>query len=491
MGVLTYGNDLEADWVVQKYGGTSIGKYAVHIAKNIIRETLAQHRVAVVCSAWSTTSKAAGTTTRLIEIFNTLEAGRVRGARPTDNLATLQNSLRVIIYEHIRATAPSLPSKESRDMLAEKLKLEGQYTVSAVAETLFSSDYDYGWAQDLVISLGEKLSCLSMVAILQDLNVEAEYVDLSTILPQSSSATTADELYAELAFVIASRLLACGSPVPVITGFFGLNRGGMLASEIGRGYTDLCAALCAIGLGAAELQIWKEVDGILTADPSRVPSAQLIPHMSFPEVAALTQQGSEVVHALAIRQIMAAAPTGMALCIKNVKHPSAAGTMVVRAAVDKAESSTDSDTDCASLKSCLTFCRAITVKSDVCFLHAPRKTWSCFGRTASTRKGPTVEITATTNTSRKSPTFFLSCAKSLLLGRGKSAHAQSASVITLVCTRAEGCRRLASQVLADLRNESIQSTLLPHADDYGSISCVVPSPDTLRAMTLLHDRFCL
>ncbi len=98
-----------------------------------------------------------------------MEAGRVRGARPTDNLATLQNSLRVIIYEHIRATAPSLPSKESRDMLAEKLKLEGQYTVSAVAETLFSSDYDYGWAQDLVISLGEKLSCLSMVAILQDL----------------------------------------------------------------------------------------------------------------------------------------------------------------------------------------------------------------------------------------------------------------------------------------------------------------------------------
>ncbi|KAM3534321.1 hypothetical protein MY4038_002419 [Beauveria bassiana] len=197
-----------------------------------------------------------------------------------------------------------------------------------------------------------------------DSGVEAEYVDLSTILPRRGplAVRAGDAAYAELSTVIAARLLACGPRVPVITGFFGHNPGGgggggMLASEIGRGYTDLCAALCAVGLGAAELQIWKEVDGIMTADPSRVARARLIPHMSLAEAAALTRHGSEVVHALAIRHLAAAAPpTAIALSIRNVKRPLALGTMVRRADDDdddddKCESSyTDSDTDCASLK---------------------------------------------------------------------------------------------------------------------------------------------
>ncbi|KAM3507491.1 hypothetical protein MY10362_001750 [Beauveria mimosiformis] len=203
--------------------------------------------------------------------------------------------------------------------------------------------------------------------------VQAEYVDLSAILPRGHLAVRAgdDAAYAELSTAIAARLRACGPRVPVITGFFGHNNsggGGMLASEIGRGYTDLCAALCAVGLGAAELQIWKEVDGIMTADPLRVARAQLIPHMSLAEAAALTQHGSEVVHALAIRHI-AAAPTAVALSIRNVKRPLALGT-IVRRADDKCESSyTDSDTDCASLKFGATFCRAITAKDDACILH--------------------------------------------------------------------------------------------------------------------------
>ncbi|KAM3523698.1 hypothetical protein NHJ13051_004952 [Beauveria bassiana] len=215
-----------------------------------------------------------------------------------------------------------------------------------------------------------------------DSGVEAEYVDLSTILPRRGplAVRAGDAAYAELSTVIAARLLACGPRVPVITGFFGHNPGGggMLASEIGRGYTDLCAALCAVGLGAAELQIWKEVDGIMTADPLRVARARLIPHMSLAEAAALTRHGSEVVHALAIRHLAAAAaaaaPTAIALSIRNVKRPLALGTMVRRADDDddddKCESSyTDSDTDCASLKFAATFCRAITAKDDACILH--------------------------------------------------------------------------------------------------------------------------
>ena len=68
----------------------------------------------------------------------------------------------------------------------------------------------------------------------------------------------------------------------------------ILLAAIGRGYTDLCAALLAVGLGAEELQIWKEVDGIFTADPRKVPTARLLSSITPEEAAELTFFGSEV-----------------------------------------------------------------------------------------------------------------------------------------------------------------------------------------------------
>lgn len=63
---------------------------------------------------------------------------------------------------------------------------------------------------------------------------------------------------------------------------------------VGRGYSDLCGAMCAAGLAAAEYQIWKEVDGIFTADPSKVPSARVLTTVTAEEVSELTFFGSEV-----------------------------------------------------------------------------------------------------------------------------------------------------------------------------------------------------
>jgi len=71
---------------------------------------------------------------------------------------------------------------------------------------------------------------------------------------------------------------------------------------VGRGYTDLASALLAAGLGASELQIWKEVDGIFTADPRKVITARLLPVISPEEAAELTYYGSEVVHPFTMEQ---------------------------------------------------------------------------------------------------------------------------------------------------------------------------------------------
>ena len=91
-------------------------------------------------------------------------------------------------------------------------------------------------------------------------------------------------------------------PTFLPTGFFGPVPGSLLR-QVGRGYTDLLSALLAAGLDASELQIWKEVDGIFTADPRKVPTARLVPVISPDEAAELTYYGSEVVHPFTMEQV--------------------------------------------------------------------------------------------------------------------------------------------------------------------------------------------
>lgn len=121
--------------------------------------------------------------------------------------------------------------------------------------------------------------------------VDAEMVALDAIVDRAvedadsdSSQSLRQSFYDRLAARLGERLEACGRRVPVVTGFFGVVPGSLL-SQIGRGYTDLCAALCAVGTRAAEMQVWKEVDGIFTADPRKVPTARLL-NVVTPEEAA-------------------------------------------------------------------------------------------------------------------------------------------------------------------------------------------------------------
>jgi aspartate kinase len=138
--------------------------------------------------------------------------------------------------------------------------------------------------------------------------IDAEYVSLEDIVPDSDDSDSTHEgtldqdFYDRLSTALGERILQCGSRIPVVTGFFGSVPGSLL-NQVGRGYTDLCSALLAVGLDAAELQIWKEVDGIFTADPRKVPTARLISMITPDEAAELTYYGSEIVHPFTMEQV--------------------------------------------------------------------------------------------------------------------------------------------------------------------------------------------
>ena len=165
-----------------------------------------------------------------------------------------------------------------------------------------------------------------MAALLNDRAVPAQYVDVSDVFKSSSpnEAGVTEAFYQRLAETLGNEVNACGDKVPVITGFFGNVPGGIL-SAVGRGYTDLCAALVAVGIKAEELQIWKEVDGIFTADPRKVPTARLLSTVTPSEAAELTFYGSEVIHPFTMEQVIRAR---IPIRIKNVMNPRGNGTII-------------------------------------------------------------------------------------------------------------------------------------------------------------------
>lgn len=119
--------------------------------------------------------------------------------------------------------------------------------------------------EDEIVSVGEKLSTLFVAAILEDYGLRTQYVDLSQIINfDLQEKRLSQAFYSNLARLIGEKILLCGDKIPILTGFFGSVPGGLLAT-CDRGYSDLCAALAAVGSNARELQVWKEVSGIYTA----------------------------------------------------------------------------------------------------------------------------------------------------------------------------------------------------------------------------------
>ncbi|KAL8910347.1 MAG: hypothetical protein Q9171_004345 [Xanthocarpia ochracea] len=302
--------------VVLKFGGTSVGKFAPEIAQ-ICLSALKGRKIAVVCSARSGVSKAGGTTNRLLKA--TEYASRKesqKGSSPDYRpiISTLE-------AEHIDAarciTSPEISQRFQASVVAEFNQL------GSILDTIPKIDTVNPQSEDQVVSLGEKLSSRLLAALLEDRGIPSCYVDLSDIIHFPVPEYLSQKFYQELSAVFGQHLSRCRGQVPVITGFFGRIPGGLVQS-LGRGYSDLCAALVAVGLEATELQVWKEVDGVFTADPRKVPTARLLPSLTPNEAGELTFYGSEVIHNFTLQQCVPRIP----IRIKNVLRPHSAGTII-------------------------------------------------------------------------------------------------------------------------------------------------------------------
>jgi aspartate kinase len=180
--------------------------------------------------------------------------------------------------------------------------------------------------QDMIVAYGECLSAKLLAAVLAEHMLPAAYVDARrcVITDDAHGAATPsnDETYNRTRAELAP-LLKEGR-IPVLGGYIGSTPDGR-TTTLGRGGSDYTAALIGAGLRAREIQIWTDVNGVLTADPRVVPHARTIPSLSFAEAAELAYFGAKVLHP---KTILPAVIRSIPVRICNSRAPEQAGTGV-------------------------------------------------------------------------------------------------------------------------------------------------------------------
>jgi aspartate kinase len=176
--------------------------------------------------------------------------------------------------------------------------------------------------------MGEQMSIRVLAAYLRQSGLPAEAVDATELVVTDRSFQDAVPQMAQTGQQTEARLrpLLDGGIVPVVTGFIGATPEGV-TTTLGRGGSDYSAAILGQALRAAEVWIWTDVDGVMTADPRLVPGARTIPILSYREVAELAYYGAKVLHPKTIRPCI---ENGIPLRIKNTFNPDHPGTLIVR-----------------------------------------------------------------------------------------------------------------------------------------------------------------
>ncbi len=293
-----------------KFGGTSVedARAFARVARIVGARARAGARPIVVVSAMCRVTDAL---LESVEMAGTNDAG---GA-----LRSLEEH-----FERHALVARTLPAG-ARDELFLELEL-ARRELGELLRRVASGDEPRPPLQDSIVSYGESLSAKLLAAVLAERTLPAVYVDARRCIitdDAHGSATPANDETYEHTRAELSPLLAAGR-IPVLGGYIASTSDGR-TTTLGRGGSDYTAALVGAGTGAREIQIWTDVNGVLTADPRVVPQARTISSLSFAEAAELAYFGAKVLHP---KTILPAVIRGIPVRICNSRDPDQPGTGV-------------------------------------------------------------------------------------------------------------------------------------------------------------------
>lgn len=292
-------NSLQLPRLVQKFGGTSVGSAAAIVRVGKIVASAREKRPLVVVSA------VGGVTNRLFALGEAALAQRD--------------------FEHDFSALAELHRTIQRELAVEVAEVEALLAelhdllrgIALIRErTPRTSDF--------LASFGERLSARIVAAHLNSIGVVARAVDAwdAGLLTDSRFGTarplaeTPQRVRAAIGEIDA---------VAVVTGYIGRDSSGNITT-LGRGGSDYSAAIFGAALGVDEIQIFTDVDGVLTADPRKVGHARLVPTLSFAEAAELAFFGAKVLHPATM---VPAVDADIPIRVLNTFEPDRSGTRVV------------------------------------------------------------------------------------------------------------------------------------------------------------------
>lgn len=179
---------------------------------------------------------------------------------------------------------------------------------------------------DAVTSYGEKLSVQLFAAALRAMGTAALAVSAEDVVVTDAAFGSAMPDLAATTERAAMFLAipASAGQTPVLTGYIGATLDGV-TTTLGRNGSDYSAAIVGAALGATEVWIWTDVDGVMSADPRLVPNARSLPQLDYVETSELAYFGSKVIHP---RTIVPAISMGVPIRIKNTFNPMHPGTLI-------------------------------------------------------------------------------------------------------------------------------------------------------------------
>ena len=291
---------------VLKFGGTSLAnRQRFEEAARLVGEAAKEGRVVIVASA------VAGTTNRLVAL---IEASSSGSADWTEGVCAVERQNLEIL-----AGLPSScrePAARSIHGVVQAIRNDLELLATGPANRMEICDR--------VLAAGERLSVQLFAAILQSNGCAARVVD-------AADAVVTDSSFGEARVDLEATRRRCqrlftgrNTATPIVAGFIGADPHGR-TTTIGRGGSDFTAAVLGAVLDAERVEIWTDVDGVLTAPPQLVPSVSSIPWLSYEEAAELSYFGAKVLHPQTVRPL---AERGIPIHVRNTLEPARRGTEI-------------------------------------------------------------------------------------------------------------------------------------------------------------------
>ena len=461
--------------IVMKFGGTSVatGDNICRVAKIVAGSVKKDQRVVVVVSAL------AGVTNQFVEEATQAEKKDEK---------QIQEFTQRLVKKHVATAAEAIKNKSIQKEVEQVIRK----TISELEKVLTGICYVgeiTPKSRDYVLSFGERLSAPIVWGALRDIKLQAQcFTGKEAGIVTDANFGEASPLMNVTIHQLKEKIgpLLEKQVIPVVTGYIAATQDGVVTT-LGRGGSDYTATLLAAALAADEVWIWTDVDGLMTADPKIIPSAKMLPELSYQEAAEMAIFGAKAMHPRALEPIMR---ENIPARIRNVFNPENPGTLI-------ANTKTARRTDVVKAIALIKDAAMVNI-SGAGMVGAPGSYAKIFDVLGKNNVNVMMISTAVSEANisliirRSLLGRALSTLEIALLGRGLISEVTAEDdvcVIAVMGANMKGTLGVASRIFTAVARKGINIRMIAQGSSELNVSFVVKEKDGEAAVQAIHEEF--